>query len=64
MADALDLALFGGFVLLSVIVILFRRFHHNESLVKPKEIGPTAWGLYSNSQPEPIAVKRQKPPRA
>jgi hypothetical protein len=65
MTDALDLALFGGFVLLSIVVILFRRFHHHETLVKPNEIGPTAWGLYSASQQaEPIAVNRQKPPRA
>lgn len=63
MADALDLALMGGFILLSLVVILFRRFHETETLVKPNQIGPTAWGLYSNQTAEPIAVNRQKAPK-
>lgn len=43
---ALDLALFGGFIGLSIGLIIFRRFHQYETLIKPEDLGPTAWGLY------------------
>jgi hypothetical protein len=59
MSDALDLALFGGFVLLSIALILFRRFHEHETFVKHNELGPTSWGLYSDSPTEPVIVNRQ-----
>lgn len=63
---ALDLALFGGFIVLTVVVILFRRFHQFETLVKPDEIGPTAWGLYAPKDEDvvPVAVTRQAKPKA
>lgn len=46
MFNALDLALFGGFIALWIGIICFRRFHQFENFVKPEDIGPTAWGLY------------------
>ena len=43
---SLDLALVAGFIALWVAIIIFRRFHQYETFVDPKELGPTAWGLY------------------
>lgn len=41
-----DYCLFIGFVVLSFLLILFRRFHQYQSIIRPNEVGPTAWGLY------------------
>lgn len=46
MAHMADLVLFIGFIVLSIALIAFRRFHHYESIINPNEVGPTAWGLY------------------
>ncbi|MBX9685114.1 MAG: hypothetical protein K2X27_00355 [Candidatus Obscuribacterales bacterium] len=47
---ALDLALFGCFISLSIGVIFFRRFHEYESSINEKDLGAAAWGLYPNKQ--------------
>lgn len=66
---SLDLALFGGFIVLSLALIIFRRFHHFETLIKPEDIGPTAWGLYANHSgaareaKKPLPVARRPAPR-
>lgn len=61
---ALDLALFGGFILLTVSTLAFRRFHQYESHVRPEELGPTAWGIYSSQDEKfvPMPMNRSHYP--
>ncbi len=60
MHHSLDLAAFGAFVFLWVGIILFRRFHQYETLVRPKDLGPTAWGLYGPNQEQlPLPAGRR-----
>lgn len=56
MSNALDLALFGAFIVLTIALICFRRFHQYETFVKSDELGPSAWGLYSAPNTEKTAV--------
>lgn len=53
---SLDLALVAGFIALWIAVIVFRRFHQYETFVDPKELGPTAWGLYGPNEPKKAAA--------
>ena len=61
MANALDIALFGAFIVLSIALICFRRFHHYETFVKSDELGPSAWGLYSAPSEKTAVANTTRP---